>query len=135
MDAIVIGHYWWGWLDYVIGPARTVRNAIRKTMIDFLMSPIELLAFYAWITFTVYPHKSIIDKLRNDFVEPLAVGYLFWTPVTVLNFWVIPYHLRVLFMSIMCLIWETFLSYAANNDIVAEMKAFVERQRKSKLLG
>jgi hypothetical protein len=53
---------------------------------------------------------------------PLVIGYVFWTPITVLNFWIVPVNLRVLYMSCMCIVWDTFISFAVNNDVTESIE-------------
>jgi protein Mpv17 len=76
----------------------------------------------------VYPHKSVKEKIKNDLMQPVMFEWIFWTPFQMMNFWLIPPHLRVLYMNLIYIFWDTFLSYVANNDVqkkVVELKELI----------
>ena len=51
-----------------------------------------------------------VAKERSD-------SFFFWCPFSLIGFLFVPFHLRVLYGTSVCLLWDTFLSYASHNKI------------------
>ena len=101
-----------------------------KTSLDMLTSPIEIWSYYAWLHYTLYPEKSLKDKIKKDTLLPLVAGCLFWFPIQFLNFRWVPIHLRVFYENIVELIWDVFMSFVGNNDATEVFDKFLSKNAK-----
>jgi len=112
------GHVWLGLLERIVGPSMSVRSSLYKTLLDQgLFAPLETSGFMAW-THYMEGHKTCLqDKLRADLPQALSCSYLFWGPVCMVEFLFVPYPLRVLYISMVSVVWDTYLSYAAHNTL------------------
>jgi len=56
-------------------------------------------------------------------------SYYLWIPAQLFNFSVVPYQFRLLFLQSVALLWNVFLSYLANNNV---MEAKIKEQQNEK---
>lgn len=112
------GHLWLGFLERFIGTSMSLRSSLYKTILDQgLFAPLETSGFIAWTHYYEGHSTSLKDKLYADLPTALSCSYLFWGPVCMLEFLFVPYPLRVLYISTMSVMWDTYLSYAAHNAL------------------
>lgn len=55
-------------------------------------------------------------KLREDLLDTIKGSLAFWGPVHIFNFYVIPPHFRVLYLSVGLVAWTSFISMKAYKD-------------------
>ena len=73
----------------------------------------------------VYLHPLLSGKdveeaksiFKSSYFSVLSRGWLLWCPAQIFNFAFIPFEFRMLYMQFVSLIWNTFLSYRANNSL------------------
>jgi len=53
-------------------------------------------------------------RMRREFPSTTAYSLLFWTPAQVVNFMLVPLHLRPLYLNSMMVVWTTYLSIAGH---------------------
>ncbi|XP_053142856.1 mpv17-like protein 2 [Hemicordylus capensis] len=107
-------HYWYYWIDKII-PGKDVNGikpAIIKVTIDQVFAPF----FGGWYFITVgllqgqslvYSWNEFIDKFWDYYIAEIYV----WTAAQMLNFLFVPPTYRVLFVNIVTLGWNVYLSY------------------------
>lgn len=61
--------------------------------------------------------NSFQDKIKDDFRDVLINNYKVWIPIQFMNFYIVPQNLRVLFQSVVGVLWMSYLSYAAHNKL------------------
>lgn len=116
--AHVEGHLWLGFLERLIGSSMSLRSSLYKTLLDQgLFAPLETSGFLAWTHYIEGHQTDLKEKMYADFPATLKSSYLFWGPVCMLEFLFVPYPLRVLYISMMSVVWDTYLSYAAHNSL------------------
>eukprot|EP00814_Leptocylindrus_danicus_P001758 CAMPEP_0116014576 /NCGR_PEP_ID=MMETSP0321-20121206/6346_1 /TAXON_ID=163516 /ORGANISM="Leptocylindrus danicus var. danicus, Strain B650" /LENGTH=299 /DNA_ID=CAMNT_0003484227 /DNA_START=89 /DNA_END=988 /DNA_ORIENTATION=- len=57
-------------------------------------------------------------KLQREYWDTLIRTYQVWTPINVVNFALVPAHLRTLMMCTCTMFWNCYLSLAQHRDIV-----------------
>lgn len=119
VETIVEGHLWYGLLDRVFGSSMKLRASLVKTAFDqFLFSPTEISSFMVY-THVVEHHsdRTLYEKLAADLPPTLVTSYMFWLPCTLINFYLVPLPLRALYTGSMCVLWDTFMSFASHNRL------------------
>ena len=54
---------------------------------------------------------SVKDKLEKSYVPALTANYMIWPFVQLVNFKFVPLHHRVLFVNVISIAWNCYLSY------------------------
>lgn len=124
LETVLEGHFWYGILERLFGPSMTLRTSLMKMACDqCLFSPLEVSSFMVW-THVVERRKSppLGEKLKADLPATLMTSYLFWVPASLVNFYVVPFHLRALYTGTMCVMWDTFMSFASHNQFRESLK-------------
>ena len=81
---------------------QTLHSAIKKTVINqILFAPINLSCAIAWNLYFESKPEIIIPKLKTSVVPSLVEGSLYWIPVNIIAFTMIPAYHRIIFFK-MC---------------------------------
>jgi protein Mpv17 len=119
VETIIEGHLWYGLLDRVFGSSMKLKVSLLKTACDqFAFSPTEISCFMVY-THVIEHHKdrTLYEKLAADLPATLLSSYVFWLPCSLINFYLVPLHLRALYTGSMCVLWDTFMSFASHNRL------------------
>ena len=54
------------------------------------------------------------NNFKAQYINIMLKGWCLWVPAQGINFALIPYQFRILFMQTVALVWNTFLSYVSN---------------------
>ncbi|XP_034950842.1 mpv17-like protein 2 isoform X2 [Chelonus insularis] len=106
-------HYFYVLLDRFL-PGKTVVSLAKKTIIDqFVGSPTNLVMFFFGHELLEQRnprevYKDIVEKV----IETYKIDCCFWPPTQLLNFMFVPIQYRVIYVNIMNVIWNVFLSYS-----------------------
>jgi len=124
-------HYWYIWLDKLL-PKRNLKTVGIKILADqFLAAP-----FFA-ITF-IFGMGLLEDKRLSEcwheFILKFPAIYLFdwiiWPPSQYINFKYVPAAARVLYVNVITVVWDIFLSYIKHNDDLLEAEELSAQQGK-----
>ncbi|XP_063148195.1 mpv17-like protein 2 [Candoia aspera] len=107
-------HYWYLWIDKII-PGKGVQRLkliVMKVAIDQTFSPF----FGGWyfIIMALLQGHSLangVDEFRDKFWDYYLVELTVWPGAQLLNFLYLPSQYRVLFVNIVTLGWNVYLSY------------------------
>ncbi|ETW10361.1 hypothetical protein H310_00682 [Aphanomyces invadans] len=103
--------------DKVMGTTPTARTVAIQTFVDcYIHTPLALIPAFYYITNGV-KGKSVAEttvQLRREWFTASFGSVLFWTPVQVVNFWVVPQHSKILFVACFSFMHKTWLSWLAN---------------------
>lgn len=103
-------HAWYDLLDRTFAK-RSLKNILVKvTLNQIVLGPCVIAIVFAWNNLWQGKLKEVPNKYREDAIPALVYGWKFWTPATVLNFWVVPLQARVAFMSCCSVFWNFYLS-------------------------
>jgi protein Mpv17 len=122
--------FWYYFLDkFVKFNYLFITIILRMSLDQLIVAPIFIALFIAYNSFyenkkfssqmlispSLIPWKShIMAKLRNSYWEVLKANWKIWPAVQCLNFSIVPLQYRLLFVNIVSLGWNAYLSVAAN---------------------
>ncbi|KAF5328195.1 hypothetical protein D9619_013386 [Psilocybe cf. subviscida] len=106
------------WFQYLnsVNASSSIRTLAYRVGLDqFVAGPMFIGLFYTTMSVMEgVPHEAL-PRLERAFMPSLMVGWGVYMPVQILNFTLVPPHMRVLFVSGISLFWNAYLS-AANNQ-------------------
>lgn len=111
-----LGHYWFQFLDKRIMPANPTKPlaVVLKCVLDqTLMSPFGTFLFFVSSQAMLGHPEAVVPTLREKFVPTVASSYKLWPAAHVVNFAVIPSSQRVLYTTIVSVVWTFMLSSMA----------------------
>lgn len=91
--------------------ANTVwKQLIKRVATDQLIfSPIGSLLFFTFMAY--FESVDMYDKLQSTYFHAVLSGWKVWPLVQLVNFYFVPLILRLPFISIVGIAWNTYLSY------------------------
>ncbi|KAI7685945.1 hypothetical protein SSS_02700 [Sarcoptes scabiei] len=124
-----VSHFWYIFLDRIfIGKTR--RIILKKLMCEALVGP----PFAASMFFVVgkLNHKKnqeIQSEVKTNFKYLMMVDWGFYIPLQYFNFQYLPTKFRVLYVSILSLVYDTFLVYILNKKELTNTSESFEDNR------
>ncbi|CAG9335443.1 unnamed protein product [Blepharisma stoltei] len=61
--------------------------------------------------------EPISEKLNRDYKPTIYLNFVYWIPASVILYCFVPLQVRALFTSVLTFSWDTFMSYAAHNNL------------------
>lgn len=112
-------HYWYGSLDRWL-PGTQRRTIVKKVLADQLVaSPVFLLIFFMGLgTLEGQVAQDSLKEFKTKFPVTWLVEWMFWPPAQAVNFYLLPPQYRVVYVNMLILVWDSFLSYMKHNDQV-----------------
>ncbi|XP_071491931.1 mpv17-like protein 2 [Diadema antillarum] len=121
-------HYWYVYLDRIL-PGTMASTVVRKIVLDELIgSPILITLFFLGLgTLDGKPLDKSVDLVKDKFVTVYMCDLCCWPAIQWINFYYLPPHLRVIYINVVTLAWDTFMSY-----IVFDYKEHDKEKKESK---
>uniref|UniRef100_A0AC34FQH7 Mpv17-like protein 2 n=1 Tax=Panagrolaimus sp. ES5 TaxID=591445 RepID=A0AC34FQH7_9BILA len=107
-----MAHHYYKWLDGAIIKGSEGKIIAKKVFIDLICSPIFAVTFVTGVTLLEGNNVlHAVDEYRRKFWTIFALDCVVWPPAQTINFWLVPAHLRVSFVSSMIFVYTCFMSY------------------------
>jgi len=104
----------------------------------FLNETILAAYFISFILFSFEAMKHMdaqagVDNVKEKFVPALSTSVKFWTPISIINYGLMPVHLRPVFVNCWSIVWQSYLSYVANNKVITLPQALEKAEEEVEL--
>ena len=105
--------------DHLLGVDGTLRTAMLKVLLDeYVHTPLLLIPSFYLITGLVRGRTltEIRRQLRREWFIASFGSALFWTPLQLVNFMLVPQHSRIVFIATFSFLHKTWLSWLSNRE-------------------
>lgn len=117
--ASVHAHFIWGGLDILFrsrfGALPPLVSAFSRVCVDQFVTGTPLfntVLFYSTGRLAKgMNHSDAVENVNHRLRPMLYAHWIFWVPFHTLNFWLVPFHHRILPASISLFGWSAFMSY------------------------
>ncbi|KAF8703094.1 hypothetical protein AX14_014206 [Amanita brunnescens Koide BX004] len=101
---------WYGFLNRIkfANPKRGV--AYRVYLDQAIFAPAIVVFFYGSMSVLEGKPHEAIDRLKRAYVPTLLRNWAVYIPTQIINFSIVPHHLRFPVVSVVGLFWNTYLS-------------------------
>jgi len=103
---------------------------LNETILAAYFISVVLFSFEALKNFDT---QAGVDNVKEKFVPALETSVKFWTPISIINYGLMPVHLRPVFVSCFSVVWQSYLSYVANNKVVTMPEALEKAEEEVEL--
>lgn len=110
--------FWYGRLDRIVSSKQAAwKVAVKKASLDQLVfAPAFIVLFTSSISFMQGMNvESVVHRLKSEYTTILKTNYIIWPAAQIINFALIPLNYQVLFVQLVAVIWNTYLSLKLGN--------------------
>ncbi|XP_017963328.1 mpv17-like protein [Drosophila navojoa] len=118
---IVVGpalRKWYSTLDRLVSKEQTpIKRGFKKMLLDqcLFAPPFTLLLSYLVPFVNGEKHEDIVQHVRQNYFTIMKNSFLLWPLAQTINFIVVPSQYQVIYVQIVALIWNCYLSDALNS--------------------
>ncbi|MFH4980030.1 hypothetical protein AB6A40_006739 [Gnathostoma spinigerum] len=112
-----MNHYWYRLLDSRVVFGSLSNIVAKKVTFDLAVSPVFASTFISGVS--LMEGHSVIDALleyKRKFFRVFLLDACVWPPTQAINFCFFPSSVRVLYISVVQLVYNCFLSYIKHNE-------------------
>jgi hypothetical protein len=92
---------------------------------QFAFAPAFIPTFLSSVLVLEGNHEQISEKLHETWWPACKANWAVWIPVQIINFRFIPAHLQVLYVNMVGLFWNSYLSYISHIGHQEEQQAYL----------
>ncbi|XP_060114377.1 mpv17-like protein 2 [Heteronotia binoei] len=112
-------HYWYFWIDKITPGKKTkkIKVVIIKVVIDQTFAP--FFACWYFMEMGLFQGQSVTEswnEFRRKFWEYYLAELSLWPAAQMINFFFLPSAYRVLFVNVVTLGWNVYLSYLKHRN-------------------
>ncbi|KAF7351453.1 hypothetical protein MSAN_01577400 [Mycena sanguinolenta] len=108
------------------------KGVIYRVWLDqCVLTPGAVIVFFGSMALLEGKPKDIVPRIGAGYVPTLLRNWAVFVPTQIINFWIVPPHLRFLVVSVVSLFWNTYLSFA-NTLATKQAAAAIEEKRVEK---
>jgi len=104
------------WFRYL----RTLNLSVMKNvLVDQLFGFTTCYAGFLYLHSLMHNHGDIVVAhkiVKEKYASVITQGWMVWIPVQTINFLVVPFFLRILYIQSVSLLWQTYLSFLTNRN-------------------
>ncbi|GFW38018.1 mpv17-like protein 2 [Trichonephila clavipes] len=112
----VAGHYWYQFLDRKF-PGTTVRHVAKKLLLEMAIGPPVFFGFFLAIGYLEgKPVKSSVEEFKKNALVICAADWAVYAPLQAVNFFYVHPKYRLLYVCVLCLAYDVFMSYILHKE-------------------
>ncbi|CAL7947484.1 unnamed protein product [Xylocopa violacea] len=110
--------YCWLRCSTYFWPKTDLKSAITKALVEQVTySPAAMCCFFFGINLLeMKPISECIDEVKQKFWPTYKIGVCVWPILQTINFFFVPEHNRVVYVSFCSLMWTSFLAYMKTRE-------------------
>ncbi|GIY06935.1 mpv17-like protein 2 [Caerostris darwini] len=110
------GHYWYRFLDTKF-PGTTVKHVGKKLLLEMAIGPPVFLGFFITIGYLEgKPIQESFKEFKKNILVILAADWAIYAPLQAVNFFYVPPRYRLLYVCVLCLAYDIFMSYILHKE-------------------
>jgi protein Mpv17 len=114
------------------------RNVTKVLLSVFLNETALASYFISCLLFSFESLKTMsvqagAQNVQNKFIPVFESSMKFWTGISLVNYSLVPIHLRPVFVSCWSMVWQTYVSYISNNKKLQVEAAEIREQEERDL--
>ncbi|KAF9526804.1 hypothetical protein CPB83DRAFT_857257 [Crepidotus variabilis] len=108
---------WYQFLNRIKFPSPTKALMYRLWLDQAILTPVAVAFFYSSMSVLEGKPDEAMDRVKAAYLPTLIRNWGVYIPTQLINFSIVPPHLRFFTVSVVSLFWNTYLSYsnAAHN--------------------
>ncbi|KAK9889836.1 hypothetical protein WA026_007202 [Henosepilachna vigintioctopunctata] len=116
-----VHHYYYIKLNKYL-PERNVNTIFKKIMLDqFFMGPICIACFFTCLGALEWKSLNEINmEIKKKFIGVYLMDWCLWPPTQFINFYFVPVRYQVLYINLVTVLYDVFLSYMKHKDAVLD---------------
>ncbi|CAA7263576.1 unnamed protein product [Cyclocybe aegerita] len=114
---------WYQFLNRIKFPSPTKALMYRVWLDQAILTPVAVAFFYGSMSVLEGKPNEAVDRVKAAYVPTLIRNWGVYIPTQLINFSIIPPHLRFVTVSIVSLFWNTYLSASNASHEKAQREA------------
>ncbi|XP_065366311.1 mpv17-like protein [Calliphora vicina] len=112
--------YWFGLLDRSITiKQQRLQRTVKKVLVDqAIMAPALNLSITALVgLINEESSDTIKERIKVQYPDIMKNNYIFWPAIQMVNFSIVPLKYQVVFVQLIAVVWNCFVSQMLNDEI------------------
>ncbi|KAG6907927.1 hypothetical protein DXG01_006857 [Tephrocybe rancida] len=121
---------WYQYLNSIKFASPTTAVVTRVGLDQLVLTPVAVAFFFGSMsTLEGKPHEAV-ERIQNAYVPTIIRNWGVFLPTQIINFAIVPRHLRFVVVSVVSLFWNTYLSAVNAKQQKLEAAHVVEKETK-----